>query len=168
MQNFFLKSHKIINLGKGRRYHLLTIEPAEENSSKMIIATSVILNANPLDQFSEFQIGLKRSVDLDDEDWLDQDAELCHVISMCDSRIPFVSLEEALKMDEIPNSGIVLESDGAAIAIRLLKFPEIADAPLKAMAKLEEQFLSLTFRLSTVKDNRVEKIGLRFVDYFYL
>ena len=62
------------SIGKiGRRYHLLTIEPENENSSKMIIATSVILNANPLDQFSEFQIGLKRSVDMDDEEWLDQD-----------------------------------------------------------------------------------------------
>ena len=80
---------------------------------------------------------------------------------MCDSRIPFVSLEEALKVEEIPNSGIILESDGAAIAIKLLKFPEINDAPIKASSKLVEQFLSLTFRLSTVKDNRVDKIGLR-------
>ena len=43
-----------------------------DNTQKMAIATSVILNANPLDQFSEFQIGLKRTADLNEEEWLDQ------------------------------------------------------------------------------------------------
>ena len=143
-----------------RHYHLVTIEP-QEDSFKMLMTSSVMLNANPLDQFSEFQIGLKRTADLAEEGWLDQDAELCHVISMCDSRIPFISLEEALKMDEIPHSGIIFESDGAAISINLLKFPQISEAPPRAMAKLDEQFLSLTFRLTTVKDNRIDRIGLR-------
>ena len=48
-----------------------------------------------------------------------KDAELCHVISMCDSRIPFISLQEALKSKDIPHSGILLESDGAAISIKV-------------------------------------------------
>ena len=80
---------------------------------------------------------------------------------MCDSRIPFVSLEEALKGDDLPHSGIILESDGAAISINLLQFPQISEAPHRAMTKLDEQFLSLTFRLTTVKDNRIDRIGLR-------
>ena len=38
----------------------------------MLMTGSVMLNANPLDQFSEFQIGLKRTADLTEEGWLDQ------------------------------------------------------------------------------------------------
>ena len=131
------------------------------DSPKMKITTMIEMTSNPLDQFSEFQIGLKRSADLTEEQWLDQDAELQHVIAVCDSRIPFISLEDALRNEEIPHSGIVSEQDGAATSIKLLKFPAIPDASPRAMKKLDEQFLSLSFRLSTVKDNRIEKIGLR-------
>ena len=80
-----------------------------KDSPKMKITTMIEMTSNPLDQFSEFQIGLKRSADLTEEQWLDQDAELQHVIAVCDSRIPFISLEDALRNEEIPHSGIVSE-----------------------------------------------------------
>ena len=95
------------------------------------------------------------------EEWLDADAELCHVIAVCDARIPFIALDEALNREEVAHSGIELESDGASLMIKLLQFPVISDGPALAADCLDKQFLSLTFRLSTVKDSRMERIGTR-------
>ena len=145
-----------------RQYHLLTASPTEEKRDVVEITSFITLNANPLDQFSEFQIGVKRVADLEEEEWLDQDAELCHVIACCDARIPFIALDDALKKAEIAHSGIEVGSDGASLGIKLLQFPTITDAPALARDYLDKQFLSLTFRLSTVKDSRMmDRIGSR-------
>jgi len=144
-----------------RAYHLLTVVPVNEKRDLFEITCFITLNANPLDQFSEFQIGVKRAADLKEEEWLDADAELCHVISVCDARIPFIALDEALKKEEVAHSGIELESDGASLAIKLLQFPVISDGSALASESLDKQFLSLTFRLSTVKDSRMDRIGTR-------
>lgn len=143
-----------------RQYHLLTVLPADEKGNYHELACQITLNSNPLDQFSEFQIGVKRACDMEEENWLDADAELSHVISVCDCRIPFVTLGESLKAADIPYSGIMVESGGASLEVRLLEFPHV-DGPVRALESLQNAFLSLTFRLSCVKDTRGERMTPR-------
>ncbi|XP_011487592.1 mediator of RNA polymerase II transcription subunit 14 isoform X2 [Oryzias latipes] len=73
--------------------------------------------------------------------------ELAHLVAICDTNMPFVSLRTELSNMEIPSQGVQVEVDGSGHAIRLLKIPPCKGVGEETRRALERSLLDCTFRL---------------------
>lgn len=49
--------------------------------------------------------------------------ELAHVVAMCDEKIPFLNLAQALTKHNIPHSGLQVESNATSLVLKILSLP---------------------------------------------
>lgn len=49
--------------------------------------------------------------------------ELAHVVAMCDEKIPFLNLAQALTKYNIPHSGLQVESNATSLVLKILTLP---------------------------------------------
>uniref|UniRef100_A0A8C7R2C2 Mediator of RNA polymerase II transcription subunit 14 n=1 Tax=Oncorhynchus mykiss TaxID=8022 RepID=A0A8C7R2C2_ONCMY len=73
--------------------------------------------------------------------------ELAHLVAMCDTNMPFISLRVELSQMEIPHQGVQVEGDGCSHAIRILKIPSSKGVGEETSLALERSLLDCTFRL---------------------
>ncbi|XP_038863154.1 mediator of RNA polymerase II transcription subunit 14-like [Salvelinus namaycush] len=73
--------------------------------------------------------------------------ELAHLVAMCDTNMPFISLRVELSQMEIPHQGVQVEGDGCSHAIRILKIPPSKGVGEETSLALERSLLDCTFRL---------------------
>jgi len=50
--------------------------------------------------------------------------ELAHVVAMCDEKIPFLNLAQALSKHNIPHSGLQVESNSTSLVLKILALPK--------------------------------------------
>lgn len=50
--------------------------------------------------------------------------ELAHVVAMCDEKIPFLNLAQALTKHNIPHSGLQVESNATSLVLKILTLPQ--------------------------------------------
>uniref|UniRef100_A0A1I8PUW4 Mediator of RNA polymerase II transcription subunit 14 n=1 Tax=Stomoxys calcitrans TaxID=35570 RepID=A0A1I8PUW4_STOCA len=50
--------------------------------------------------------------------------ELAHVVAMCDEKIPFLNLAQALTKHNIPHSGLQVESNATSLVLKILALPK--------------------------------------------
>uniref|UniRef100_A0A8C7CAI7 Mediator of RNA polymerase II transcription subunit 14 n=1 Tax=Oncorhynchus kisutch TaxID=8019 RepID=A0A8C7CAI7_ONCKI len=72
--------------------------------------------------------------------------ELAHLVAMCDTNMPFISLRVELSQMEIPHQGVQVEGDGCSHAIRILKIPSSKGVGEETSLALERSLLDCTFR----------------------
>ena len=75
-------------------------------------------------------------------------AELAHVVSFADERIPFTYLEQELSKQGVSHTGTVVETNGVGLAIRIVKFPPVAGLSAREDRLMSSRLLSVTIRLS--------------------
>ncbi|XP_036401903.1 mediator of RNA polymerase II transcription subunit 14-like [Megalops cyprinoides] len=72
---------------------------------------------------------------------------LAHLVAMCDSNMPFVSLRCELSSMDIPHQGVQVEGDGCSHAVRILRVPPCRGVGEETRRALERSLLDCTFRL---------------------
>uniref|UniRef100_A0A4W4HCC3 Mediator of RNA polymerase II transcription subunit 14 n=1 Tax=Electrophorus electricus TaxID=8005 RepID=A0A4W4HCC3_ELEEL len=73
--------------------------------------------------------------------------ELAHLVAMCDTNMPLISLRCELSNMEIPHQGVQVEGDGCTHAIRVLRVPPSKGVSEETRKTLERSLLDCTFRL---------------------
>ncbi|XP_064603828.1 mediator of RNA polymerase II transcription subunit 14-like [Liolophura sinensis] len=73
--------------------------------------------------------------------------ELCYILATCDERIPLVYLGEEMERRGIPHQGIEIDGEGTAMALSILKLPEVIDLPLSVCKQLAKDLLSCKFHI---------------------
>lgn len=142
------------------RYHLLKVIPNEKsmfltrrNDSLEIKAHSLVeLETMMLQDYEDSGSGLEDS-NKESPSVMHPgshfNTELAHVISMCDSRIPFITLMEELDKEGFMHQGILEEGINIGMCVKILTFPEIPASviPSALCHSLNSSVVEFTFRL---------------------